>query len=150
MNPERGVIPEVGIVPRSAPPRRFSLGILAAAAALMFFTALAIVQPRALHYPYLKIDIPAAAGSTGSMALTFLVDGQTTAERCERTVNNLASSMLTVCTRCRVEARLCLADLTPEQEKLLSEKALESYSARLPNGITLYESADTGLAKLTC
>lgn len=129
------------------------LGIIAAALLLVLSSALAIVQPSPKHYPYVKIEVPTgASGSAGtaSLALTLLMEGLASKDRCERTLASIAGSMLSVCPHCRANARLCLDSLNSEQRELLATQPLRSYTARLPNGITLYESTDLAIAKLAC
>ncbi len=128
-------------------------GTLLVAVLVSVLAVVAIVQPRTMQHPLLQIETVVSLGSEGGQSplrLTMLMDGQPGAERCERMIASMASSILSVCPQCRTVTRTCLSALTPEQQNILSERALPVDSARLPNGVTLYESVNPKLARLTC
>lgn len=131
----------------------YNRGILAAAALLVLFGGLAMLQSTPRYYPFLKLDVPnmaPGAGTAANLSLTMLVEAHTSGDRCERTLASVASSMLSVCPQCRASAQQCLNALSPDQNELLSEQPLHSFTARLPNGITRYESTDPAIARFSC
>lgn len=129
---------------------RFRLGTTVAATLLVLFAALATLDPRTLQHPFLKIDISMSAGSEENLSLTMLMNGQSGSKRCEQSLSTLTTSILAVCPKCKMSARECVSALSQVQQGMLSEEPLQTYSARLPNGTTIYESTNQSFARLTC
>ena len=111
---------------------------------LVLFAGLAVLQPRTPQYPNLKFEV------LGGISLSMLMDGQATAGNCQYTAASLEANILSACTQCRTVSRECVSRLSPEQHKVLSEASLEDYSARMPNGVVVYQARDTRLARLAC
>jgi len=123
---------------------RARLGTLIAGSMLVLFTVLAIVYPRTQQYPYVQVEVP------GGLTLATLLDGQVTAGHCAYAVDNLVSAVLSICPQCQVVKQVCVARLSPEQLELLSEKPIKKFSTRMPTGVTVFQSENPELARLTC
>ena len=130
------------INPRRAPGNLFLAAL--ALGLLILFLALALFNPNGGHHPYLEMDIP------GGLRITYLNDPIANVAECERTLDNIAAAIQTACPVCKIAARACLARLDAKQKSWLSDTPLNTYSARLPTGIALFEAEDTALARQSC
>lgn len=134
-------------VPNPASHLKKHLATLVALALLILFSAQAILHPRTLQYPYIVTEV---TGDSAKHSLTMLMDGEATAERCQRTLKNIASSIQATCSHCRINQMMCSNNLTPEQNDLLSGTPLDKYITQLPTGIIRYESANQQFAQQAC
>ncbi len=131
--------------------RRSRLISLIALLLFAIFGVLALTQQRSIQFPYVKVEaLVADAAGPAALSLTMLLNGQASSERCEKMLADVVNSIVGVCPQCRTVARKCLDKLDDRQSEILSDRPLNLYSARMPNGVTLYESSQADLARLSC
>lgn len=96
------------------------------------------------HYPYMVMD------AAENLSISFLLNAQKSSADCEATIANIASAMLANCPNCRIKQLQCLSELSAEQERQLSKAPLSIPSARMANGVALYNSQNPALALSAC
>ena len=96
------------------------------------------------RYPYMVMDV------AENLSISFLLNGQQSSVDCKAAISNISSVMLAKCPGCRIRQLQCLTELSAEQERQLSSAPLSIPSARMVNGITLYNSQDPALALAAC
>lgn len=129
------------------------LGAILSAIAFVIFSALSVVYEKDLNYPYLQIDVADKAtysAETSHLMTTMLMAGVGSRNQCESTLRNITGSILSSCQQCKVVTSRCLEELSTDLDALLSDGPIPDYSARLPNGVALYQSTDTELARQAC
>ena len=84
------------------------------------------------------------------LAITFLRHGLRDRSACEQAGASLAGLMLANCPVCKVTSTQCLGTLSDEQRALFTEAPSNRPTARLPNGVVTYFSADPRQALAAC
>ena len=85
-----------------------------------------------------------------AVTLTFLRQHVRGREACEAAAESFAALMVANCPVCRITLQECLRDLSTDQGMLFSEASVRDITARLPNGVITYRSADPQLALEIC
>lgn len=111
---------------------------------LMLFLVLAMTQRPVNHYPYTVVQFP------DDLRLSFLLQNKKSQKECQEATVNLVSVIRGACPTCNVVENTCLRDLDSQQHRLLGEEPLPHPSARLPNGVAVYESSNPRIAQAAC
>ncbi len=119
------------------------LSLIAAAMLLLASAWLAFHRPSP-QYPNMVMEI------TENLSVNFLLNGQKSLTDCEAIIANLASAALAKCPGCRIKQLQCLTSLSAEQELQLSSTPLSIPSARIANGVAIFNSRDPALALSVC
>ena len=98
----------------------------------------------ALYFPYQVMDAP------DELRVIMLQQGYRDPLQCARTLNAITQAIQSSCPSCVVAESTCPAKLDANQRKWLTDTPLEVPSARMPNGVSLFESRDPSLALATC
>lgn len=69
---------------------------------------------------------------------------------CEIALQNVLINIQSACTNCNTSTSQCTPNLPPKLADLVSGNPIANFSATLPNGFVLYESADPSMARLAC
>lgn len=121
-----------------------ALPFLALLLALVFVDVLKSLLIPTPVYPYAVVEVP-----TG-IRLTILQWGKPSPSDCERAKHTLIDAVISTCPTCRLTDHRCLEQLNEQQHGWLGAAPLHATSARLPDGVVLYESASVDLALATC
>jgi FlaA1/EpsC-like NDP-sugar epimerase len=97
-----------------------------------------------LNHPYLEVD----AGS--NVQLTILQQGSKSLKACEAATSSYANALTIGCPTCRITDSKCTNTLTEDQQLLLSEEPINSYSAAIPNGVIRFRATAPSLAEAVC
>lgn len=84
------------------------------------------------------------------MRLEFVHYGLVDQSACERDLSTAVGAIEKACSACRIVEKQCLKGLSDEQLSLLSEKPVTMPSARLPDGVVAYISANSNAALAAC
>ncbi|MFA5913369.1 MAG: undecaprenyl-phosphate galactose phosphotransferase WbaP [Burkholderiales bacterium] len=84
------------------------------------------------------------------LTLTFLRQHIRGHEDCESAAESFAELMIANCPICRITRQECLHELSTEQSNLFSDAPVPYTTARLQNGVMIYQAADPQAALATC
>ena len=118
------------------------------AALLLVGAVLAVNRPPQSYYPVVVID--GTDPVAGTFGLSFLFDGRTTLQECERLTGNIARVTLKTCPQCRVRDLDCKTSITEADRMLFGTSPLPVPSGRMANGIVTYQTDNAELALAAC
>ena len=95
------------------------------------------------HHPLVVIDAP------GGIRLNILQRGQKGAQ-CSQAVTTQLAAIQGSCPACRIVESRCVSRLSDMQRQWFGEAPLGTPSARMANGIIVYEAPDVALALQAC
>ena len=110
---------------------------------IAFSTCAIFLQPAPSH-PLATIN------AAENLQITFLLNQSPSRETCDQTLDTLINALQSACASCRLQERACLKQLTSQQHALLSGAAMPQPTARLPNGIVIYNSPQPEVALAAC
>jgi FlaA1/EpsC-like NDP-sugar epimerase len=108
----------------------------------VFFSVLAWIIPAKLYYPVISIE--------NDDLVTTVISRPVNTGACETSLQNQLQNIHAVCPYCMTGNSSCNETLSDKQKLLISPAPLAQYSALLPNGFALYESADPSIAQQAC
>jgi FlaA1/EpsC-like NDP-sugar epimerase len=121
---------------------RHHKSLLATGLALVF-ACLALLTQTSVYYPVVRVEGP-------DLHTTILMRPAANQAQCQSLLSNISTSIHSACPTCNTAASQCTSTLSPSETQLLSAKVLPNYSALLPNGMALYESAEPSTAQQAC
>jgi UDP-N-acetylglucosamine 4,6-dehydratase len=114
------------------------IGLLACA----LFSVLAWIIPAKLYYPVISIQ--------NDDLVTTVISRPAYSGACETFLQNQLQNIHAACPNCMTGNSSCKETLSDKQALLISPSPLAQYSALLPNGFAIYESADPTIAQQAC
>ncbi len=116
---------------------------LASLVASAVFTLLAYLAPNTTHYPLIRIQ-------NGSILTSIISDPLSSSQSCLTALQNQLLNIHAACPSCETSGSQCTEQLSASLSPLITKAPLSTYSATLPNGFAVYESANPELAKQAC
>ena len=110
--------------------------------ACVFFSVLAWIIPAKLYYPIISIQ--------NDNLVTTVISRPVYTGACETSLQNQLQNIHAACPNCLTGNSSCNETLSDKQKLLISAAPLAQYSALLPNGFAIYESADPSIAQKAC
>lgn len=110
--------------------------------ACVFFSALAWIIPAKLYYPVISIQ--------NDDLVTTVISRPAYSGACETSLQNQLHNIHAACPNCLTGNSSCSETLSDMQKLLISPIPLAKYSALLPNGFALYDSANPSIAQQAC
>jgi hypothetical protein len=98
----------------------------------------------ASRYPYIIIEAP------DGLRATFLHRGRPKVAQCEADVAKFVATIQAKCAACKIIEENCLDRLDPKQSQMLASAPLNVPSARLPDGVVTFKSANPNSALAVC
>ena len=98
----------------------------------------------ASRYPYIIIQAP------DGLRVTFLHRGRPKVAQCEADVAKFVAAIHAKCVACKIVEMNCLDKLEPGQTRMLATAPLDVPSARLPDGVVTFKSANPNVALAVC
>ncbi len=125
--------------------RRAVLVVALVVALTLALAALSVLALRETVY------YPAVAARVGSdLMLRVAGFGVNDEKACEATLAELSKRLVSGCTVCGLVESHCRQGLSDWHGQVLSESPLDAPSARMANGVMVFESANRELAMLVC
>lgn len=112
---------------------------------LALVAAIALIPLRDVsRYPYIIMEAP------DGLRVTFLHRGRLKAGQCEADVVKFVAAIQAKCAGCKIVEENCLDKLESTQNQMLAATPLELPSARLPDGVVTFKSANQNVALAVC
>lgn len=110
--------------------------------ACAFLSVLAWIIPAKLYYPVISIQ--------NDDLVTTVISRPAYSGACETSLQNQLQNIHAACPNCMTGNSSCIETLSDKHKLLISPAPFAQYTALLPNGFALYESADPTIAQQAC
>lgn len=107
------------------------------------FALLAYFAPATAHYPVVRIQ-------NAELITSIISHPVSSAQTCQAALQNQLQNIHAACPSCETAGSECAEQLPGLLRPLITNAPLVAYSATLPNGFAVYESANTSLAQQAC
>ncbi len=116
---------------------------LACVVATAFFALLAYFSPSRTHYPIVRIQ-------NATLVTSVISHPFSSAQTCQAALQNQLQNIHAACASCATTGSRCAEQLPSALMPLITRAPLSNYSATLPNGFAVYESANSEVAQEAC
>ena len=96
------------------------------------------------YYPQLHVTTPE------EISMQFLMRAQDTTSACEKVLARIQQIVTVNCPNCTFSSQQCIKQLSPQQERILSDAPLSQPSAHIPDGVITYSAPKNADALAAC